>query len=74
MHNTMAHQYLPHKHDKVKMQYVHFRLHANYFLFPWKIHPEEICRQPDNQCFSITKGSIYLIKHYVHTTFTMGVS
>ncbi len=28
---------------KVKTQYVHFRLHTNYFLLPWKI-PEEISR------------------------------
>ena len=33
---------LPHK---VKTQYVHFRLHTNYFLLPWKI-PEEISRWP----------------------------
>ena len=25
---------------KVKTQYVYFRLHTNYFLFPWKIHEE----------------------------------
>ena len=30
--------------DKVKMQYLHFRFYANFFLLPWKI-PEEICRQ-----------------------------
>ncbi len=28
----------------VKMQYVHYRLKTNYFLFPWKI-PAEICRR-----------------------------
>ena len=32
---------LPHQ---VKMQYLHFRFHASYFLLPWKI-PEEIHRQ-----------------------------
>ena len=32
---------LPHQ---VKMQYLHFRFHANYFLLPWKI-PEEISRR-----------------------------
>ena len=31
---------LPHQ---VKTQYLHFRLHAKYFLVPWKI-PEEITR------------------------------
>ncbi len=30
--------------NKVKMQYMHFRLHSNYFLVPWKI-PEEISRR-----------------------------
>ncbi len=29
---------------QVKMQYLHFRSHANYFLLPWKI-PEEISRR-----------------------------
>ena len=51
---------LPHY---VKMQYLHLRFYANYFLLPWKI-PEEISRQFS----SITKGSIYHMKH-VHTTF-----
>ena len=31
-------------HHKVKMQYVHFRFHTNYFILPRKI-PEEIRRQ-----------------------------
>ncbi len=44
---------LPHQ---GKTQYLHFRIHVNYFLLPQKI-PE------DNQYFSITKGSIYHIKH-----------
>ncbi len=30
-------------HHKVKMQYLHFRSHAEYFLLPWKI-PEVIRR------------------------------
>ena len=47
---------LPHK---VKSQYVHFRLCTNYFLLPWKI-PEELA---DYLGCSITKGSIYHIKH-----------
>ena len=54
--------YLPYK---VKMQYVHFRLHTNYFLLPWKILKKLV----DDQWSSITKGSIYHIYHYVHTTF-----
>ena len=45
------------------MQYVHFRSHFDDFLFPWKL--------ADNQCSSITKGSIYYI-NYVHTTFKHG--
>ena len=53
---------LPHK---VKRQYLHFRSHAEYFSLPWKI-PEVIA---DDQSSSITKGSIYSIKHYVHTPF-----
>ncbi len=32
---------LPHK---VRTQYLHFRFHANYFLWPWKI-PDEISRR-----------------------------
>ncbi len=34
---------LPAPQSKVKMQYVHFRLHPNYFLLPWKI-PKDISR------------------------------
>ncbi len=48
-----------------KTQYLHFRFHANYFLLPWKI-PAEIGRR------SITKGSIYYLPYYVHTTFYHG--
>ena len=51
--------------DKVKMQYVHFRLHVNCFLLPWKI-PEEISRQ--SMRFNNSKQ--YL--PYVHTTFYHG--
>ncbi len=45
---------LPHK---SKMKYVHFRLHANYFLLPWKI-PEEISAQTTNAL--IPKGCSYV--------------
>ena len=68
-HNFMASghaQDLPHK---IEMQYVHIRLYANYYLFPWKI-PEEISRQSMlfNNC-----GSIYHTKQtYVDTTFYNG--
>ena len=49
-------QFLPHQVKK------HFRFHANYFLLAWKIS-EEV----DDQWSSITKGSIYHIKHnYVY--------
>ena len=47
---------LPHQ---VKMQYLHFRFNANYFLLPWKV-PEKLAA---DQCSSITKGCIYCIKH-----------
>ncbi len=39
---------------KVKMQYVQFKLHTNYFLLPWK-NPEEISNR---SVFFKTKGSI----------------
>ena len=58
---------LPHK---VKMEYVHFTLHINYFLLPYKF-PEEISRQ--SVFFNIYKGSIYHIKHMSVQPFTMGV-
>ncbi len=57
--------YLPHQ---VKTQYLHFRFHANYFPLPWKI-PEGISRRSIS---SITKGSIYHIKHMYIQHFAMG--
>ncbi len=56
----------------VKMQHLHFRIHAKYFLLPWKI-PEEISRW----AMLFYKGRIYHMKHiFVHTTFycTCGLS
>ncbi len=53
----MLWHYLTHQ---VKMQYLHFRFHAKYFLLPRKI-PEQISRR---WCPFITKGSIN-----VHSTF-----
>ncbi len=41
IHPPSSQLILPHK---VKMQFVHVRLHASYFLLPWKI-PEEISRR-----------------------------
>ena len=40
---------------------MHFRLHANYFLLPWKI-PEEISKRLMVLDSSVSKGSIYHIK------------
>ncbi len=57
---------LPHK---VKMQYVHFRSHAEYFLLPWKF----LKKLADNQCCSITKNSIYYVKHMYIQPFSMEV-
>ena len=54
---------------QVKMQYLHFRFHANYFLLPWKI-AEEISRQ---LCSRITKGSIYHIRRMYIQPFTTKV-
>ena len=51
------------------MQYVHFNLHTNYFLLPWKI-PEGISRP--SMLFQY-EGSIYHIKHMSIQPFTMGV-
>ncbi len=58
---------LPHK---VKMQYVHFRIHTNYFLLPWKI-TEEISRQ--SVLFNNSKAVPTIIKHMSIQPFTMGV-
>ncbi len=60
-----AQKFLPHK---VKMQYLHFRSQAEYFLLSWKF----LKWLADYQSSSITKGSIYYIKHNVHTTFKHG--
>ncbi len=49
------------------MLYLHFRLHTNYTFFYLERFLKKLA---DNHCSSITKGSIYHIKHiYVHTTF-----
>ena len=61
-----SHFKLPHK---VKIQYVHFWLHVNYFLLPWK-NPEEISRW---FMLFITKGTIYLIKCMSIQSSTVGV-
>ena len=56
----------PHTHThihKVKAQYLHFRSHAEYFLLSWKI-PEEISRRSMLlTSITVTKVSIYYIKH-----------
>ncbi len=53
---------------KVKTQYAHFRLHTNYFLFPWKI-PQEISRRS----MLINYWRQYLPHQtYVHTSFHRG--
>ncbi len=50
---------------QVKMQYLHFRFHANYFLLPWNI-PEEISRQ--SMLFHNLRQ--YLpYRTYAHTSF-----
>ena len=60
------HQHIPP--HKVKMQYVHFRLHVNYFLLPWKI-PEEVSRR--SMLFNNYRQ--YLPNQtYVHATFYHG--
>ena len=66
-HFDQSDSHLPHW---VKMQYVHFRLHTTYFLLLRKI-PEELA---DDQCSSITKGSIYHIKHISIQPFTTGLN
>ena len=50
------------------MQYLHFRLHANTFFFL-----ERDVKQVDNQYSSITKGSIFHIKHTLIKLLNMGV-
>ncbi len=51
------------------MQFVHLRLHTNYFLWTWRF----LKKLTDDQCSSITKGSIYHIKHRSIQPFSMGV-
>ena len=52
---------------KVKMQYVHCRFTASYFLFSWR-NPAEM--RAYDQSSVITKGSIYYV--YIQP-FSMGV-
>ena len=56
---------------QIKMQYLHFRSHAGYFLLSWKI-PEVISRQSIQDLF-ITKESIYYVNHNAHTLLEKGV-
>ncbi len=56
---------LPHQ----LMQYLHFLFHAYYTFFYLRRFMKIIA---DDQCFPITKGSIYHINH-VHTTFYPGL-
>ena len=51
----------PYMSHKIKTQYLHFRLQVSYFLFNFTL--EDAWRNLDNQCSSITKGSIDHIKH-----------
>ena len=50
----------------VKQQYVHFRLIQTTFFYLWNF----LEKLADDLCFSITKDSIYHIKHNVHTPFS----
>ena len=54
--NLLASQNTPLKtmHQKVKMQYVHFKLNATYFIYLGRF----LKKLADNQCSSITKGSM----------------
>ncbi len=54
---------------EVKTLYLHFRYHANYFLLPWYSWK----KLADDRCSSITKGSIYHIKHWYIQPFTTAV-
>ncbi len=55
---------------EVKMQYGHFRFLTNYFLLTLGDFVKKLI---DNQCSSVTKGSIYHIKCMSIQVFTMGV-
>ncbi len=57
---------LPHK---VKMQYLHFRSHAEYFLL--SCLGKFLKWWADHQSSSITKGGIYHIKHMYIQPFTI---
>ena len=50
---------LPHQ---AKMQYLHFRFCANYFVYLGRF----LKKLADNQCSHITKVSIYHIKIYTY--------
>ena len=50
-----------------KTHYLHFRLHANYTFFYLKSFQKKLA---DDQCFSITKRSIYHTKHMYKQPFT----
>ncbi len=54
----------------VKIQYLHFRLHANYFPLPWKI-PEDFLSK--RSVFVNNLRHIYHIKHMSIQPFTMGM-
>ena len=51
---------------KVKTQYLHFRLHANYFFYLERF----LKKLADDQCSARSKGSIYHIKHMYMQSFT----
>ena len=72
MEKTLPHDTFPimptfHKNTimflQVKTLYLHFRFHSNYFVLP-----RFLKKLADDQCSSITKGSICHIKHNVDTT------
>ena len=52
-------QHLPYK---TESQYVHFRLHTDYFLLPWKI-PEERWKIPEKIGFFLIVGLLYTMRH-----------
>ena len=56
--------FLPHL---VKMQYLHFRFHTNYFFFNLERFLKKLA---DGRCSSITKGSICHVKHVYIQPFT----
>ncbi len=63
-HKTNIHTTQGALRHQVKMQYLHFRFHANYFLLPGRfLKNQQTINTSRDQYSFISKGSIYHINH-----------